>query len=190
VVHRSPEAERRRIAGTIAADRQVEDNMSTRSEALAQRIEEGARSLEAYARGLSDAQWQTVVPHDGRRVGVVVHHVASMYPIEIHLATEIASGKPVVGVTWEAVAGINAKHSQEHAAVGKQETIELLRANSRAAAEAVRALADEQLDRAMPVSLNADAPLTAQFFIEDHALRHSWHHLAKIKAAIAAVERV
>jgi hypothetical protein len=48
----------------------------------------------------------------------------------------------------------------------------------------VRAFTDEQLDRAAPVSLNADTPLTAQFLIEDHALRHSWHHLAKIKAVL------
>jgi hypothetical protein len=46
-------------------------------------------------------------------------------------------------------------------------------------------LADEVLDRAAPVSLNGDAPLTAQFFIEDHALRHSWHHLAKIRGALS-----
>jgi hypothetical protein len=36
------------------------------------------------------------------------------------------------------------------------------------------------------VSLNADAPLTCQFFIEDHAMRHSYHHLAKIRGAINA----
>jgi hypothetical protein len=34
------------------------------------------------------------------------------------------------------------------------------------------------------VSLNADAPLTAQFFIEDHALRHSFQHLASIRSAL------
>jgi hypothetical protein len=34
------------------------------------------------------------------------------------------------------------------------------------------------------VSFYADAPLTCQFFIEDHALRHSYHHLAKIRAAL------
>jgi len=34
------------------------------------------------------------------------------------------------------------------------------------------------------VSLCGDAPLTAQFFIEDHALRHSFHHLAKMRAAV------
>jgi hypothetical protein len=162
----------------------MEETMSTRSEALAQRIEDGAKALAAYAQGLSDAQWQSTVPPDGRQVGVIVHHVASMYPIEIHLASELASGKCVEGVTWDDVAEINAKHAREHAGVGKHETITLLRENSQAAAEAVRAFADEQLDRAAPVSLNADAPLTTQFFIEDHALRHSWHHLAKIKAAL------
>jgi len=26
--------------------------------------------------------------------------------------------------------------------------------------------------------------VTAQFVIEDHAVRHSWHHLAKIKRAL------
>ena len=161
--------------------------MSRRAALLAQRIEQGAHALAAFAQGLSDAQWHTVVPPDGRQVGVIIHHVASVYPIEIHLATEIASGNPIEGVTWGVVAEMNAKHAHEHAAAGKHDTIELLRRNSHSAAEAVRAFTDEQLDRAAPVSLNADAPLTAQFLIEDHALRHSWHHLAKIKAALRSV---
>ena len=69
--------------------------MSTRAEALAKRIEQGADALAAFAQGLSDAQWRTVVPPDGRHAGVIIHHVASVYPIEIHLATEIAAGKPI-----------------------------------------------------------------------------------------------
>ena len=158
--------------------------MSKRAESLALRIEQGAQALAAYAQGLSDDQWRAVVPPDGRQVGVIVHHVASVYPIEIDLAKQVASGKNIEGLTWAFVAELNSKHAQANAATGKQETIELLRKNSRAAAEAVRALSDEELDRAVPVSLNADAPLTAQFLIEDHALRHSWHHLAKIKVAI------
>ena len=161
--------------------------MSTRAALLAQRIQQGAGELAAFAQGLSDAQWSRVVPPEGRQVGVIIHHVASVYPIEIHLATEIASGKPIAGVTWGVVAEMNAKHAHEHAAAGKQDTLALLRRNSHSAAEAVRAFTDEQLDRAAPVSLNADAPLTAQFLIEDHAVRHSWHHLAKIKAALQGV---
>jgi hypothetical protein len=158
--------------------------MTKRATLLAQRIEQGAEALAAYAQNLSDAQWRTAVHPDGRPVGVIVHHVASVYPIEVHLAQEVAAGKPIAGLSWAAVAEMNAKHFQEHGGIGRQEAIELLRRNSQAAAAAVRGFTDEQLDSAAPVSLNGDAPLTAQFLIEDHALRHSWHHLAKIKSAL------
>jgi hypothetical protein len=60
----------------------------------------------------------------------------------------------------------------------------LLATNSAAAAAAVRALSDDKLDRAAPVSLNSGAPLTCQFILEDHAVRHSYHHLARIRAAL------
>ena len=160
--------------------------MSTRSDALATRVEQGAEALADFARRLSDAQWRTVVAPDGRQVNVINHHVASMYPIEIGLASVLASGKPIEGVTWDVVADINRKHASQHGGVGKDETVALLRQNSRTAAAAVRAYTDEQLDRAAAVSLNGDAPLTTQFFIEDHALRHSWHHLATLKRALQA----
>ena len=52
------------------------------------------------------------------------------------------------------------------------------------AAAAVRAFTDDELDRAAPFSLSFGAPVTAQFVIEDHALRHSWHHLARIRTAL------
>src|SRR5580765_810270 len=153
--------------------------MKKRADLLAERIEQGAAALGSFAEGLSDSEWRTAVPVDGRTVGVCVHHVANMYPIEVELAQVLAAGKPIEGVTWAAVADINAKHAREHASVTKAEALDLLRKNSKAAAAAVRAIKDEDLDRASKVSLNADAPLTAQFFIEDHALRHSWHHLGK-----------
>ena len=69
-------------------------------------------------------------------------------------------------------------------AATKGAALELLRKNSREAAAAVRAFSDEELDQAAPFSLSFGAPVTAQFVIEDHALRHSWHHLAKIRAAL------
>ena len=159
--------------------------MSNQANALAERIELGAAVLADLAEGLSDAEWQTIVPNDQRTVGVLVHHVANMYPLEIDLVQQLATGKPIVGVTWDAVDQINAQHAEEHAIVSKQETIQLLRDNSKSAADKVRKLTDEQLNNAETVSLYADAPLTAQFFIEDHPLRHSFHHLANIRAALS-----
>jgi hypothetical protein len=107
-----------------------------------------------------------------------------VYPIEVQLAQVIGDGKAVTDVTWEAVAELNAKHAREHSTLNKFEILELLRENSSEAAAAVRAFTDEQLDRAAPFSLSYGAPVTAQFVIEDHALRHSWHHLARIKSAL------
>lgn len=158
--------------------------VSVRANALAERLEQGATALAAVATGLSDKEWQTAIPGDGRKIGVVVHHVASMYPIEIKLAQVLASGQPVTGVTWADVHTINAAHAKENDGVTKQAALDLLRQNSTAAAAAVRALSDAELDSAAPLSLNADAPLTCQFMLEDHAVRHSYHHLAKIRAAL------
>jgi len=158
--------------------------MSQRSDALADRLEQAARALAKFASALSDTEWHSRVPKDGRKVGVVVHHVATMYPLEIQLAQTLAAGQPVMGVTWDAVHEINARHASEHDAVSKEAALDLLQRNSAAAAAAIRALGDEQLDRAAPVSLNGDAPLTCQFMLEDHAVRHSYHHLAVLRWAV------
>jgi hypothetical protein len=114
-----------------------------------------------------------------------VNHVALVYPIEVDLARAIAGGKAVTDVTWQVVAELNAGHAREHAQVTKPEALELLRKNSRQAAETVRAFSDEELDRAAPFSLSFGARVTAQFVVEDHAVRHSWHHLARIRTALA-----
>ena len=159
-------------------------SVSQRAGALADRLEQGAQALAAFASALTDVEWQTRIPKDGRKVGVVVHHVASMYPLEIQLAQTLAGGQPVAGVTWDAVNELNAGHAREFDAVTKEAALDLLQRNSAAAAAAIRALSDEELDRAATVSLNSDAPLTCQFFLEDHAVRHSYHHLAKIKGTL------
>jgi hypothetical protein len=158
--------------------------MKKRTEALAQRLEQGAKALEDFARGLTTEEWQVAVPHDGRKIGVMVHHVGNMYPIEIDIALKASRGEPIVGVTWDLVADINAKHAREFDGVTKEEAIAFVRRNSAEAAAAIRSLDDEKLDVAVPVSLNGDAPLTTQFVLEDHAVRHSFHHLAKMKAAL------
>jgi hypothetical protein len=160
---------------------------SRRAEALANRIEEGAECLAAFAAGLSEEEWRRPISHSGndrRSIGVIVHHVASLYPIEIVVARVIADGNAVTDLSWDDVAALNANHELEHAEATKDEAVELLRSNSREAADAVRVFTDDELDRAAPFSLSYGAPMTAQFVIEDHALRHSWHHLARIRAAV------
>jgi hypothetical protein len=158
--------------------------MNTRSARLAARLEANALALTEFARNLSPAQWRAAVPGDGRTLGVTVHHVANMYPLEIQLAQAIAAGTPMTGVTWQAVHDINASHAKDYCDVTKDAALVLLKENSAAAANAIRALSDDDLDRAVTLSLYADAELTCQFFLEDHAIRHAAHHLARMKAAI------
>lgn len=161
--------------------------VSRRAASLADRIEEGAAGLAAFAEGLSEAEWRSPgSPNssDSRSVGVIVHHVASVYPVEVDLARAVAGGKSVTDVTWEAVAQLNSNHAAENAQISKAAALELLRRNSREAAAAVRTFTDEQLDTAAPFALSFGAPVTAQFVIEDHAVRHSWHHLARVRKAL------
>ena len=168
-----------------ATTKESPSSRSARAASLAARIEEGAAGLAAFAETLSDSEWQKPVSAtDARPVGVIVLHVASVYPIEVDLAKAIGSGKAMTDVTWDVVKDLNAKTHRENAGVTKAAALELLRKNSREAAAAVRQFTDEQLDTAAPFGLSYNAPVTAQFVIEDHALRHSWHHLAKIRKAL------
>src|SRR5690349_17118843 len=119
--------------------------MTTRSNALAERLEQGALELEKFANGLTEAQWQLRGTKDTRKAGVVVHHVATVYPLEIQLAQTVAAGKPVLDLTWDTIHKMDAKHSSEYDGVTKADTLALLRRNSVAAAAAIRALDDEDL---------------------------------------------
>ena len=156
--------------------------MKTRAEALATRLEQGVTQLANHVESMTSQQWATPVDHDGRSIGIVVHHVATMYPLEMELAQNIANGQALAGVTWDLVAEINAKHAHEHAEPDRMATLALLRQNSTAAASAIRTMTDAQLDVAVPNSLYGDTPLTLQFWLEDHPISHSYKHLANIKA--------
>lgn len=159
--------------------------MSDRSEALAARLEAGATKLAEFAATLSETEWQTPVPHDGRKIGVVVHHVASVYPIEINLAQSLAAGQPITAVTWDAVHAMNRTTRKRMTASPRKRHSPCWAPTVPGRPRQYALSAMRKLDRAAPVSLNGDAPLTCQFMLEDHAVRHSYHHLVRIRAALA-----
>jgi hypothetical protein len=174
------------MSSVVSQDSTATAARAKQAHELADRLEQGASALIAFASGLTDAQWQARMPGDGRRFGVIIHHVASVYPVEIHLAQELAAGKTITGVTGADINAMNAAHASENDGITKEAAIDLLQRNSAAAAAAIRALSQEQLATAAPVSLYSDAPLTCQFMLEDHAVRHSYHHLARLRAALKA----
>jgi hypothetical protein len=174
------------MSSVASQDSAANSARANQANALADRLDQGARALIAFASGLTEAQWQSRMPGDERKFGVIIHHVASVYPVEIHLAQELAAGKTITGVTGADINAMNAAHAAENDGVTKEAAIDLLQRNSATAAAAIRALSPEQLATAAPVSLYSDAPLTCQFMLEDHAVRHSYHHLARLRAALKA----
>jgi hypothetical protein len=52
------------------------------------------------------------------------------------------------------------------------------------AAAVVWDLSDAELDQVSPNGLNRGAPLTVQYFVEDHPIAHPYMHLESIRAAL------
>jgi len=81
--------------------------MAKRSEVLADRIAQGAEQIAALAETLTDAQWNTPVLPDGRKAGVMIHHVANMYPLEVDIARKLGAGESIFrgldGLAFEVV---------------------------------------------------------------------------------------
>ena len=158
--------------------------MSERAEVLAQRVAQGHQELISFVEGCSDVEWKSNCPKENWSVGVVIHHVASVLPIEIDLTKVLASGQPITEVTMAEVNQMNAEHAKENIHCSKKETLELLKRNSEMAVAAIQELSDEELDKAATVSLHWDAPVTTQYFIEEHPISHSYHHMTNILAAL------
>jgi hypothetical protein len=169
---------------SAAASSARDEAANPRAQALADRLMQGAEALASFASSLTDVEWRTRLPKDGRTIGVIVHHVASVYPVEIQLARTVAGGTTVRGLIAADIDHMNSSHAKEFEGATKQAAVELLLRNSAAAAAAIRRLSDDELDRAVTVSLYGDAPVTCQFVLEDHAVRHSYHHLTLIRAAL------
>lgn len=158
--------------------------MGTRAEALAARIERGARDLVTAVEGLSEEEWRTECGDDQSAVGLLVHHVASAYPTAVGLIATLAGGGLVPGLTWTLVDQLQARYVTAQTRQGKAETLGLLRRTSAEAAAVIRQFDDAQLDRVAPTALHWEAPLTVQYLIEQHPIAQPYRHLARIHAAL------
>jgi len=158
--------------------------VATRAEVLSDRIAQGAEEFIAAVEGLSDEQWQTPCGSEQRSVGVLVHHVGTMYPIEADVVRMLAENGEAPGVDWPTVHGINADHATTNAAADKVAAVALVRGNVQAAVDVVRGLSDAQLDRVAPNGLAWNAPMTVQNFIENHPIAHPYSHLESIRTAL------
>jgi hypothetical protein len=154
--------------------------VAQRSEEFAKRFEQVNSEFTRAVESSSDGQWRAVCKDEGRAVGVTAHHVAVSHVGISGLVGAIAAGAAMPPLTMDNINEGNAAHAAEHANCRKEETAKLLRENGVAAAQMVRGLSDDQLDKAGSF---VGQEMTAGQAIENVLIGHVSGHLASLKAA-------
>jgi hypothetical protein len=158
-----------------------------RSAELASQYEASHDEFARLVESLTENQWhltgknypQRIGEEDeGRRVGVIAHHVATNGDWIVQRIQTMLAGGPLAPVNQRE---INAEHARNNAGVTRDEVLRLLRASRSRIADAVRAIPDNQLDiqRETPVG-----PMSAAQRVEKVLIGHMKQHQGSIEAAI------
>ena len=158
--------------------------MGARADMLAKQFETKAEEMTKTLGQLNDADWKKVTASEKWSVGVTAHHVASSHEGIAGLMKTVAAGQSVPGFTMEMLHAGNAKHAQESAGCTKAETLALHQKGAAAAAAAVRALSDAELERSGTVITGAPA-MTTQQVVEGILINHIDDHLGSIRKTVA-----
>ena len=157
---------------------------TTRANHLATQLEAVNDEIVALVMGCTDAQWRQPCANEGRSVGVVAHHIAAVQEAFHRIVEALAAGATYTPQSsMEEVDRSNAQHAHDYAAVGKPETLDVLRTSGAAIARRLRALGDEHLDHTAGVF--AGRELTVAQVVEGVVIGHAWEHLASLRATIA-----
>ena len=157
--------------------------MGARGETFAKQFEAKAQEVTAVIERRSDADWKKVTAAEKWSVGVVAHHVAGAHQALSGLIKMLADGKPGPNIQMDMIHAGNAKHAQEFANVTKADTLALHKANTAAAAGALRGIADADFDRSGTV-LNGMPPMSAGQLAGWLLCGHMDEHLGSIKATV------
>ena len=157
--------------------------MGTKGEQLAARFEEANDKLVQAVEETSDADWPALGP-EGWTLAATAHHVGNVVPNLLQLIGAVATGQQVPPVKRTDFDVANAQHAKECAAVGKLETLDLLRSSGTTASQALRAMSDEELGASSPVAVGMP-DMTAQQVVENVLIGHALGHLESIQTARA-----
>jgi hypothetical protein len=158
--------------------------MGARADALAEQFERANNDIVALVEGCSEEALRSSTSAEQWSVAVTAHHVASSHEAIAGFLGLIANGQELPPITPEMMDQINAQHAQQYANCGRQETLDLLRANAAAAASVVRGLSDEQLDRTAPMPFLGGAPWSTQQCIENVLIGHVLDHGGSIRTSV------
>lgn len=161
--------------------------MSTTSqvEQLATQLEGVSDELIATVEGCTDEQLRLTTARERWPVAVVAHHLAVTYGAIADLLAGMAADQSFrLELAEGELDENNARHAREYASVGKQETLDLIRANRPTFVAQIRNLDDGQLDRTAGIVDGNE--LTVLQMIEGAGIYHTADHLESIRETIAA----
>lgn len=158
--------------------------MASRGEELAQQLEEQMEALAKVIEEWPDDAWTKAVGEEGWTVAATAQHVSGQFPLEMEYITACAEGREMPPHTWEDINTRNDTRAEHATMVSKADVIAELREKGSVAADYVRGLSDEQLDRKAMLPLADGAAVSTQQLIEGGVLiDHVRAHTASIKAA-------
>lgn len=144
-----------------------------------------------YAAGLRPEEWRMIaVNHpqlvlggeDERRpVGVVAHHLGETVPFFTERGLQLARGEQLDPLTLGEMDTTNERHAAVNPAPDQTETIAMIRENAERAAELIRALSDDELDRPGEGALST---WSAEQLIRRVVIGHVAIHEGSIKATV------
>jgi hypothetical protein len=157
--------------------------MSEQAQALAERFQRANLAVTETIENASDEQLQAVCTGEQATVASLGFHVGGVHALAAGWVSDIASGRGLPPIDWDAVNAINAESFPANANRSRDEVLGVLRENGAAALQVVRGLSDEDLARSAHFVL-FDREMTAADMIEDVLIYDAESHLASIQAAI------
>lgn len=157
--------------------------MSERSAALAERFEKAVADFAQAVEACPDDKWNTIC-EEPWTAAQVAQHVAGQFPLESEFIFPAAEGRALPEYT---LADIDSKNN-DRAATSKDATkagvLSTLREGGAKLASYIRALSDDQLDRASALPVAGGASVTTQQILEGPILIDNvgGGHLASIRA--------
>jgi hypothetical protein len=162
----------------------------SRAEALATDLDNAYGAFADFAEGLSPEEWRmTAVNHpeveagedEARPVGVVAHHLGESVPLFTERALQLARGDPMEPLTQAEMDAANRRHAAVNAAPDQAETLSMLRDNAGRAAELIRSLSDEELER---IGEGPMSGWTAERLVKRVVIGHVAMHEGSIQATV------
>lgn len=158
--------------------------MNDRAQELTERFKRANQAVIDAIERASDEQLQAMCSGEQATVASLGYHVAGVHALASDWVRDVAKGKGLPPIDWDAVNAINADAFAANANRSRDDILQQLRENGQRALGVIRGLSDDELGRSAHFVL-FDREMTTIDMIEDVLIYDVESHLSSIQAAIS-----